>query len=90
MYTVAPETARPTHKGNPMTTTLSLFAAQNISVLILSAIERLQGEFTVSQLEHSCPGVSRDMIRLVLREQQKVDAVECQGRGPAARWKKKG
>ena len=58
--------------------------------LILATIDRLQGEFTVSQLEHSCPGVSRDMIRLVLREQQKIDAVECQGRGPAARWKKKG
>lgn len=58
--------------------------------LILTAIDRLQGEFTVSGLEHSCPGVSRDMIRLVLREQRKIDAVECQGKGPAARWKKKG
>lgn len=58
--------------------------------LIMAAIDRLQGEFTVTQLEHSCPGVSRDMIRRVLREQQKIDAVECQGRGPAARWNKKG
>jgi Fic family protein len=58
--------------------------------LVLSAIGQLQGEFTVTQLEHSCPGVSRDMIRRVLREQQQADMVECQGRGPAARWKKKG
>ncbi len=58
--------------------------------LVLSAIDQIQGEFTVTQLEHSCPGVSRDMIRRVLREQQQADMVECQGRGPAARWKKKG
>lgn len=57
---------------------------------ILSAVGRLQGEYTVSQLEQACPGVSRDMIRHVLREQQAIGAVECVGRGPAARWKKKG
>jgi len=47
-------------------------------------------EFTVSQLEQACPGVSRDMIRRVLRSQQDAKAIECQGRGPAARWMKKG
>ena len=58
--------------------------------LVLAAINRFVGEFTVSQLEQACPGVSRDMIRRVLREQQSVNVIECQGRGPAARWKKKG
>ena len=58
--------------------------------LVLAAINRFIGEFTVSQLEQACPGVSRDMIRRVLREQQNANVVECQGRGPAARWKKKG
>jgi len=79
-----------------MTTTLSLFAAQNISVPAATSWYladlgeyRFTGEFTVSQLENSCPGVSRDMIRRVLREQQKADMVECQGKGPAARWKKR-
>ena len=57
--------------------------------LVLATISRFAGEFTVSQLEQACPGVSRDMIRRVLREQQSADAVECQGRGPAARWKKR-
>jgi len=57
--------------------------------LILSAINRFDGEFAVSQLEQACPGVSRDMIRRVLREQQMIGAIECQGRGPAARWKQK-
>jgi len=58
--------------------------------LVLAAINRFAGEFTVSQLAQSCPGVSRDMIRRVLREQQSANVIECQGRGPAARWKKKG
>ena len=35
-------------------------------------------------------GVSRDMIRRVLRDQQRENVIECQGRGPAARWRKKG
>lgn len=58
--------------------------------LVLAAINRITGEFTVSQLEQACPGVSRDMVRRVLREQQSANAIECLGRGPAARWKKKG
>jgi hypothetical protein len=57
--------------------------------LVLGAIDRFAGEFTMAQVEQACPGVSRDMIRRVLREQQAAKAVECQGRGPAARWKKK-
>ncbi len=57
---------------------------------ILAGIGRFAGEFTVSQLEQACPGISRDMIRRVLRAQQVADAIECQGRGPAARWRRKG
>lgn len=58
--------------------------------LVLAAIGRFTGEFTVAQLEQTCHGVSKDMIRRVLREQQGAQLLECQGRGPAARWKKKG
>lgn len=57
---------------------------------VLAAIRKFVGDFTVAQLEHHCPGVSRDMIRRVLREQQAEGAVECKGRGPAAKWRKKG
>ena len=56
---------------------------------VLSGIERIAartGEFTISELEQTCPGVSRDMVRRVLREQQAAGAVECQGRGPGATW----
>jgi hypothetical protein len=41
--------------------------------------------FTLSQLEQACPGVSRDMVRRVLREQT-GKLVACQGRGPGALW----
>jgi Fic family protein len=58
--------------------------------LVLAAINRFVGEFTVSQVEQACPGVSKDMVRCVLREQQNANVIECQGRGPAARWRKKG
>ena len=61
---------------------------------VLGGIEHLaaqsSGGFTISELERICPGVSRDMVRRVLREQQAAGAVECQGRGPAATWRKKG
>ncbi|MBU0751420.1 MAG: Fic family protein [Gammaproteobacteria bacterium] len=56
---------------------------------VLSGIERVAartGEFTISELEQTCPGVSRDMVRRVLREQQAAGAVECKGRGPGATW----
>ena len=56
---------------------------------VLAAIKRLSGDFTVAQVEQACPGVSRDMVRRVLRAQQATGVIECRGRGPAARWQKK-
>lgn len=60
---------------------------------VLAGIERLAAAaagFPISELEQACPGVSRDMVRRVLREQQAKGIVECQGRGPGATWIKKG
>lgn len=57
---------------------------------VLAAVGRFAGEFTLSQLERASPGVSRDMIRRVLRERKRAGVLECKGRGPAARWRKKG
>ena len=57
--------------------------------MVLSALQRLPQEFTVAQLEQACPGVSRDMVRRVIAE-QKGKSVECVGRGPGAKWTKKG
>ena len=57
--------------------------------MVLSALQRLPREFTVAQLEQACPGVSRELVRRVLN-QQKRKSVECIGRGPGAKWTKKG
>jgi hypothetical protein len=40
-------------------------------------------------LERACPGVSRDMIRLLLRELKFTGRIECLGRGPGAKWRKR-
>ncbi len=57
--------------------------------MILAALQRLPLEFTLVQLEQACPGVSREMLRHILGE-QKGKSVVCIGRGPGAKWKKKG
>jgi len=56
--------------------------------LVIAAIGWFPGEFTLAQLERACPGVSRDMIRRVLRDLARVKAVRCLGRGPGARWRR--
>ena len=59
------------------------------SALIRSTINEYAEAFTVADLERACPGVSREMIRHVLRDLQQSKQVECLGRGPGARWKKR-
>jgi hypothetical protein len=46
--------------------------------------------FKISALEQACPGVSRDMIRHVLREQQSQGIIGCSGRGAGANWSRGG
>lgn len=58
--------------------------------LVVLAVDHFPGEFTLGDVEKACPGVSRDMVRRVLRQLQKAREVECMGRGPGAAWKKKG
>jgi hypothetical protein len=44
---------------------------------------RIEG---VTNLERACPGVSRDLVR---RDLQGEGKVECVGRGPGARWRRR-
>jgi Fic family protein len=60
------------------------------TALVEAAVDGFMGEFSLSDIERACPGVSRDMVRRVLRELQKARKVECLGRGPGAAWQKKG
>ncbi len=58
--------------------------------MIHEAVNAMHGGFTLNQLESACPGVSRDMIRRILRGLQRTGQVECLGRGPGAAWQKRG
>jgi hypothetical protein len=58
--------------------------------MVRQAVRRLPDQFTVQDLRRACPGVSPDMVRVVLRDLQKVNVLTCTGRGPGALWKKKG
>jgi Fic family protein len=58
--------------------------------LLDQAISGLDGDFTLSELEKLCPGVSREMIRHRLKTLKTEGAVEAIGRGPGAKWRKRG
>jgi len=55
--------------------------------LVLNAIQRQSGEFRLADIEHACPGVGRDWIRVLLAGLKKSGEISCRGKGPAARWR---
>lgn len=56
------------------------------TALVEAAVARRRQPFAISELELDCPGVSRDMIRHVLRRLRSEGKVEVSGRGRGARW----
>jgi Fic family protein len=56
--------------------------------LVVEAIKKAAGPFTVRELQHTFPGISIDMIRLVLKQMRKSGDIECLGRGQSAQWRK--
>jgi len=57
---------------------------------IISAVKAMRQEFTLAELERAAPGVSRDMVRRVLRQLQKEGKLRSRGRGRGARWRQRG
>jgi Fic family protein len=57
--------------------------------MVEHAIETINGEFGITDLERLCPGVSRDIIRLLLLDLKAAGRVECLGRGAGAKWRKR-
>jgi Fic family protein len=45
--------------------------------------------FSISDIESDCAGISRDMVRVVLRQMRSEGLLTSTGRGPASRWFKK-
>ena len=57
---------------------------------IRDAIGRKLGPFAISELESDCPGISRDMVRVVLEQMREEGAIELRGRGRGAKWARLG
>jgi Fic family protein len=53
---------------------------------VRAAVERRIAPFAISEIEADCPGVSRDMIRVVLRQMRDDGILRTEGRGPGAKW----
>ena len=56
--------------------------------IVAQTINNQQGEFSITDIERLCPGVSRDMIRLVFRHLKKERKIICLGKGQSAKWKR--
>lgn len=53
---------------------------------IYLAVQNKVGEFTISDVEKHCPGISRDMIRAILRQLRDQGKIKSIGTGRGARW----
>lgn len=53
---------------------------------IRKAIDRRIKPFAISDLESDCPGISRDMVRLVLRQLKEEGIIRSTGKGRSAKW----
>jgi len=53
---------------------------------IRQAVERRLKPFAISEIEADCPGISRDMVRNVLRQLKKEGIILPQGKGRGAKW----
>ncbi|MES5322809.1 Fic family protein [Alcaligenes phenolicus] len=46
--------------------------------------------FSISEIEEACPGISRDMVRVVLRAMKAEGLITPTGKGRAAKWEQTG
>ncbi len=59
------------------------------TAMVLDAINNIVGDFSIKDLQEQCPTVGIDLIRRILRQERNAGRLECLGRGPDARWRKK-
>lgn len=53
---------------------------------IILAVEQKIGAFSIADIEKACPGVSREMIRKILRELRDKGKIKAIGVGRGAKW----
>ncbi|MEO8008106.1 MAG: cell filamentation protein Fic, partial [Betaproteobacteria bacterium] len=54
---------------------------------VRAEVSRRNVPFSISDIEQACPGVSRDMIRVVLRAMKSEGLIESTGKGRSAKWR---
>lgn len=54
--------------------------------IIRAAVLRRIAPFAISELQSDCPGISRDMVRVVLRDMRDEGLIEARGKGRGAKW----
>ncbi|WP_235018939.1 Fic family protein [Tolypothrix sp. NIES-4075] len=59
------------------------------TAMVLDALNNMSGDFSIKDLQERCPTVGIDLIRRILRQEREAGRLECLGRGPDARWRKK-
>lgn len=55
---------------------------------VRAEVLRRQHPFAISDIEEACPGVSRDMVRHVLRTMKDEGLIAPEGKGRGARWRR--
>jgi Fic family protein len=58
------------------------------TALIVAAVEGKAREFSVSDIQDACPGVSIDLIRLTFKKLRADGGIECIGMGRNAKWRR--
>ena len=53
---------------------------------VRSEILKRQQPFSISEIEQACPGISRDMVRVVLRAMKAEGVIVPTGKGRGAKW----
>lgn len=54
--------------------------------VVIRALNEIQGEFTLKEIEGLCPGVSRDMIQAVMKRYSNY--LQSSGHGAGSRWRR--
>jgi CRP-like cAMP-binding protein len=53
---------------------------------VRSEILKRQLPFSISEIEEACPGISRDMVRVILRTMKAEGLIAPTGKGRTAKW----
>lgn len=56
--------------------------------MVMNAIRRMTGRFTIADLRKTCPVVSYPTLQRALFELRNKKVIRCLGRGPSAEWEK--